>query len=74
MDKAAILKALIIAIMIYYLVKGILYLLMWQVLSKIEERNKERAAKAKAIIMEKRRLRDEEEAKLREEQKKRKYY
>ncbi len=74
MDKMTILKALIIAIMVYYLMKGILYLILWQVMSKMEERGKERSARAKNIIMEQRRLRDEKEAKLRNEQKDRKYY
>lgn len=74
MDKATILKALIIAILVYYLIKGIMYLLLWQVLAKIEERGKERAAKAKNIVMEKRRLRDEREAERRKEQEERKYY
>ncbi len=69
-----ILKALIIAILVYYLMKGILYLLLWQVLAKIEERGKERATKARNVIMEKRRLRDEQEAELRKVQEERKYY
>lgn len=54
--------------------KGILYLLLWQILAKIEERGKERAAKARAMVMEKRRLREEREAQLRKEQEERKYY
>lgn len=74
MDKMTILKALIIAILVYYLMKGILYLLLWQILAKIEERGKERAAKARAMVMEKRRLREEREAQLRKEQEERKYY
>jgi hypothetical protein len=73
-EKMTILKALIIAISIYYLMKGILYLVLWQVLSKIEENGKERAAKAKSIIMEQRRVRDEREAQLAKEQEERKYY
>ena len=74
MDKMTILKALIIAIAVYYLMKGILYLVLWQVLAKIEERGKERAEKAKSIIMEQRRLRDEREAQLAKERNERKYY
>ena len=74
MDKMTILKALIIAIAVYYLMKGILYLVLWQVLAKIEERGKERAEKAKSIIMEQRRLRDEREAQLAKERDERKYY
>jgi len=73
-DKMTILKALIIAIAVYYLMKGILYLVLWQVLAKIEERGKERAEKAKSIIMEQRRLRDEREAQLAKERDERKYY
>lgn len=69
-----VLKALIIAILIYYLMKGILYLVLWQVLAKIEENGKERAAKAKNIIMEQRRLRDEKEAELLKDKDKRKFY
>jgi hypothetical protein len=73
-NKMTILKALIIAIAVYYLMKGILYLVLWQVLAKIEERGKERAEKAKSIIMEQRRLRDEREAQLAKEKNERKYY
>lgn len=69
-----ILKALIIAILVYYLMKGILYLVLWQVLAKIEERGKERAEKAKSIILEQRRLRDEREETIAKENDNRKFY
>ncbi len=74
MEKMMILKALIIAILVYYLMKGILYLVLWQVLAKIEESGKERAEKAKRIVMEQRRLRDEREAELAKEKENRKFY
>ncbi len=74
MDKITLLKALIIAITVYYLMKGILYLILWQVLSKAEENSKERAQKAKSIIMEQRRKRDEREAQRAKERSERKYY
>jgi len=75
LEKAMILKALIIAILVYYLMKGILYLVLWQVLAKIEERGKERAEKARNIVMEQRRLRDEREAELLKDQdNKRRFY
>jgi len=73
-EKMTILKALIIAIAIYYLMKGILYLVLWQVLSKIEENGNERAAKARSMIMEQRRMRDEREDRLAKERDERKYY
>lgn len=73
MDKMTLLKALIIAVTVYYLMKGILYLLLWQVLSKSEERGKERAEKAKKIVMEQRRKREEREAQLAKERKNRLY-
>jgi hypothetical protein len=73
-EKMTILKALIIAIAIYYLMKGILYLVLWQVLSKIEENGNVRAAKARSMIMEQRRVRDEREARLAKEKDERKYY
>jgi hypothetical protein len=73
-DKITLLKALIIAITVYYLMKGILYLILWQVLSKAEENSKERAQKAKSIIMEQRRKRDEREAQRAKERSERKYY
>lgn len=69
MDKMNLLKGLIIAVAVYYLMKGILYLILWQVLTKSEEHGKERAAKAKSIIMEQRRQRDEREEKLAKEAK-----
>lgn len=74
MEKVMILKALIIAILVYYLMKGILYLVLWQVLAKIEERGKERAEKAKSIILEQRRLRDEREEEIAKENDQRKFY
>lgn len=74
MDKLSLLKALIIAITVYYLMKGILYLILWQVLSKAEENSKARAEKAKSIVMEQRRKRDENEAQRAKEKKGRIYY
>ena len=74
MDKITLLKALIIAITVYYLMKGILYLILWQVLSKAEENSKERAQKARSIIMDQRRKRDEREAQLAKERSERKNY
>lgn len=74
MDKITLLKALIIAITVYYLMKGILYLILWQVLSKAEENSKERAQKAKSIVMDQRRKRDEREAQLAKERSERKNY
>lgn len=44
------LKYLIIGILSYYLVKGILFLAMWQTLLKMEERGKEKIAKRKEAI------------------------
>lgn len=73
-DKITLLKALVIAITVYYLMKGILYLVLWQVLSKAEENSKERAEKAKKFIMEQRRQRDEREARLAKEQKEKRLY
>jgi hypothetical protein len=73
-DKLMLLKALIIAITVYYLMKGILYLVLWQVLSKAEENGKVRAAKARSIIMEQRRKRDEREAQLAQERKEKRLY
>lgn len=74
MDKITLLKALIIAIGAYYLMKGILYLILWQVLSKAEENSKERAEKARSIIMEQRRRRDEREAQLAKERREKRLY
>lgn len=57
MDKATVLKYLIIGVLTYYLVKGILCLFMWQALVKMEERGKERIAKRKKAIEEMRQKR-----------------
>lgn len=57
MTKQTLLKALIIAMLIYYLMKGILYLLLHQILVKMEERGKERAEKHRKIIEERRKNR-----------------
>jgi hypothetical protein len=62
MDKATILKYLIIAVLSYYLVKGILYLAMWQALVKMEERGKERIAKRKKAMEEMRQKRSNSES------------
>lgn len=45
--KENVLRYLIIGILIYYLVKGLLYLLMWQALVKIEDNTKKKIAKRK---------------------------
>ncbi|MDD3363943.1 MAG: hypothetical protein PHZ03_03095 [Syntrophomonas sp.] len=62
MDKATALKYLIIGILTYYLVKGILFLLMWQSLVKMEERGKERIAKKKKALEEMRQKRSTPES------------
>jgi len=54
MDKATVIKYLIIGVLSYYLVKGILFLAMWQALVKMEERGKERIAMKKRAIEERR--------------------
>jgi len=54
MDKATVIKYLIIGVLSYYLVKGILVLAMWQALVKMEERGKERIAMKKRAIEERR--------------------
>jgi len=41
------LKILIIITLIYYLIKGLLYLLLWQTTLKIEEKGKEAKKKAR---------------------------
>ena len=52
MDKESVLKALIIVALMYYLTKGILYLLLYQVLKSAEERGLKRAAKSRKAIEE----------------------
>lgn len=47
------LKTLIIITLIYYLVKGLLYLAMWQMTYKVQERQLEEKEKKKAKRMEK---------------------
>jgi len=54
MDKAHVIKYLILSVLCYYLVKGMIYLLMWQALVKMEERGKERIAKKKKALEERR--------------------
>lgn len=41
MEKTSMLKYLIIVTLAYYLVKGVIYLLLWQTTYKIEERARE---------------------------------
>ncbi len=50
---------LIIAILSYYLVKGLIFLLLWQTLVSMEEKGKQRKARAKKELEEKRKRRDE---------------
>ena len=52
MDKATLLKGLIIAVLVYYLMKGIIYLVLWQVMHKVEERSKARAERNRKAIEE----------------------
>jgi hypothetical protein len=62
MDKATVFKYLIIGVLTYYLVKGILFLAMWQSLVKMEERGKERIAKKKKALEELRQKRSNPES------------
>jgi hypothetical protein len=48
--KTAVMNYLIIGILSYYLVKGILFLFMWQTLVKVEEKGKAKIAKRKKEI------------------------
>lgn len=41
MDKSMIIKIFSIAVLSYYFIKGVLYLAMWQVLVRIEEKGLE---------------------------------
>ena len=50
LDKSTALNYLIIGTLIYYLVKGILFLGWWQLLVNMEEKGKERIAKQKEAI------------------------
>lgn len=59
MDKESFLKVLIIAVLIYYLVKGALFLLLWQVLMQLEERSRERSEKHRKAVEEIRQRRRE---------------
>jgi 5-bromo-4-chloroindolyl phosphate hydrolysis protein len=53
--KATALNFLIIGILSYYLIKGILFLFMWQTLVKMEEKGlSQKAAKRKAAAEKKR--------------------
>lgn len=45
--KNTILNYLIIGVLSYYLVKGIIFLFMWQTLVNMEEKGKKRIAKEK---------------------------
>lgn len=74
LDQATVLKGLIIAILSYYLLKGILCLLLWQVTSKMEEKGLEKQEEAKKFVMEKRRLREQEQEELRQRREGKKYY
>jgi len=49
MDKAMFLKYFIISILAFYLVKGILYIALWQGLIVLERRGKEKLAKRKKL-------------------------
>lgn len=42
MDKEQIFKLIIIVLLSYYLIKGLLYLLLWQVTNKMEEKGIEK--------------------------------
>ncbi len=48
MDKPTIIKVFIIAVLSYYFVKGVLYLALWQVLVKIEEKGMEEKERKRA--------------------------
>ncbi len=52
MDQATVLRYFIIAVLSYYLIKGILFLAMWQGLVKMEKKGKERIAKRKRELEE----------------------
>ncbi|PKM78831.1 MAG: hypothetical protein CVU90_00760 [Firmicutes bacterium HGW-Firmicutes-15] len=45
--KSTVLNYLIIGILSYYLIKGLLFLFMWQTLVKMEKTGKEKIAKRK---------------------------
>lgn len=49
-----LLKTLIIGTLIYYLVKGLIYLLLWQATVKMEQRGKERKQREKEKRMKQR--------------------
>lgn len=69
MSKETILRGLIIAILIYYLMKGILCLILWQVTEKMEEKGKERKEKANREREERLKAKKEREEKEKEERK-----
>ncbi len=52
MDKATALKYLIIGALSYYLVKGIIFIALWQKLVSIEKKGMERIANRKKEIEE----------------------
>ncbi len=54
-----LLKTLIIVTLIYYLVKGLIYLMLWQTTKKLEERGLEAKRKAKEKKMKSKELEEE---------------
>jgi hypothetical protein len=70
MDKTTMLKYLIIGIMCYYLVKGVIWLIMWQALVRMEASGKKRIEKRKLERRERfRRKREAREAREEEDRK-----
>lgn len=57
MDKAAVIKVFVIVVLIVYLFKGVLGLLMNQVLLRMEKKGKEKEAKNKKALEEYRKTR-----------------
>lgn len=54
-----ILKTLIIVTLVYYLVKGLIYLVLWQTTKKLEEKGLETKRKAKEKRMREKQLEKE---------------
>ncbi len=69
LDKSMITKVFAIAVLSYYFIKGVLYLAMWQVLVRIEEKSleakemkkAERSAKRERLWKEREEARDKSE-------------
>lgn len=57
--KLTALHILIIAILSYYLFKGLIFLLMWQTMVSMEAKGKQRVARKKKELEEKRKRRTE---------------